>query len=602
MATNQNPTLSRRTLLKTGAGAVAGGTLATGLGTDRSLVGESEALLPALAVVGGAAATGWALREYEVIGSDDPPEGLTPETLKQQVYSTAKKRKSVNQSTFVDNQNILNYMPEAAFSEAKTAALEALNDQKTKDQVQAAGEQAANKHFVTVEKNLLKSWNESVNEFANARSTLVSHPDVGYKDLFTDAYHAFSSAYLDDVRDYYIIETGSPQSVTLPDGSSIDVQRMRFEFKAHSSDYPAKAERFYSPVGDEFNKLQAEYNQPGRGSDPYVPVAGIGGDSFHYLEHAKWNGLWTKLKDAESQILSDLSLWVDNVYDKVQAGEIDTSQLISGVDLANMTDDSVPQAVTDLASLNIPADLDNQATIELDDGTIMAGFLGFTDSTATSGLAPGDSLDPSAVSGDVYMAHDLAEWSTPWTDWDSNKGIDGGLLHLTADPTVVDGQPVDDPSVLIYTVKTTAGETAAFRASDVNKTTNDSGTTVWEIDLSSKLEVKITEVESITITLDTESRYATQRIQQPFTVTETQNGEPVEPGQSRTPQKDDNYITQEEWDQLFEQQKELIDKYEEAKAGGGGFSWPSGPSLPENIWLYAGGFVAGLGILNAITS
>ncbi|QSG06084.1 twin-arginine translocation signal domain-containing protein [Halapricum desulfuricans] len=598
----QDPTLSRRTLLKTGAGAVAGGTLATGLGTDRSLVGESDALLPALAVGGGAAlvaaGTGWVLRDQEVIGKDDPPEGLTPETLKQQVYSAAKKRKSVNASTFVDNQNILNYLPEAAFSEAKTAALEALNDQKTQSEVQAAGEDAANAHFTTIEKNLLDSWSEASREFGNMVATINTHTDVTRENLIKVPIIDYDSADATIERDDHITTT---QTVSLRDGTSYEITSPAVDSKVSESVNHTTYETVIT-----WNPTQIVADT----TDGYKPVdwethVEVTHDStMSYLKYDDWNAVWSDMQSTFDQVLSDLSLWVDNIYGQVQSGAIDTSQVISGVDLANMTDDSVPQAVADLAALNIPADLDNQATVELDDGTIMAGFLAFTDSAATDGLAPGDSLDPSAVSGDVYMAHDLAEWSVPWTDWDSNKGIDGGLLHLTADPTVVDGQPVNDPSVLIYTVATTDGESAAVPASDFSQTTNSSGTTVWEIDLSSKLDNAITSVESITVTLDMQSQYATTQINQPFTVTETQSGDPVEPGQSREPQDDTNYITQDEWDELLKQQEVLIDKYEEAKAGGGagGFSLPSFSQVPENAWMWLVGGIAALAGINAATS
>ncbi|OYR59145.1 hypothetical protein DJ71_25355, partial [Halorubrum sp. E3] len=52
-------------------------------------------------------ALGWALREYEVLGSDSPAEGLTADALEQQANQTSLTRQSTNASTIVDNGTIL---------------------------------------------------------------------------------------------------------------------------------------------------------------------------------------------------------------------------------------------------------------------------------------------------------------------------------------------------------------------------------------------------------------------------------------------------------------------------------------------------------------
>ena len=49
--------------------------------------------------------------------------------------------------------------------------------------------------------------------------------------------------------------------------------------------------------------------------------------------------------------------------------------------------------------------------------------------------------------------------------------------------------------------------------------------------------------------------------------------------ESSEPQTDSNYITQEEWDQLEQQNQELIEKYEESQSSGGaGAGWFEGSS------------------------
>ena len=90
-----------------------------------SPVQNGQAIAPLIigAGVAGSVALGWALREYEVLGSDAPAEGLTADVLKQQVYDVVRARKSNNESTFVDNRNILDGAKNVAYADGKIAAI-----------------------------------------------------------------------------------------------------------------------------------------------------------------------------------------------------------------------------------------------------------------------------------------------------------------------------------------------------------------------------------------------------------------------------------------------------------------------------------------------
>jgi hypothetical protein len=94
-----------------------------------SPVQNGQAVVPLVAVglAAGAVSLGWALREYEIVGSDAPAEGLTGDVLKQQVYQAAKTRKSTNASTILDNQNILDGVKHTAYVAGKISAIEQLN-------------------------------------------------------------------------------------------------------------------------------------------------------------------------------------------------------------------------------------------------------------------------------------------------------------------------------------------------------------------------------------------------------------------------------------------------------------------------------------------
>ncbi|ELZ35284.1 hypothetical protein C473_04099, partial [Halorubrum distributum JCM 10247] len=85
-----------------GVGAAAGvGALGSTARPAAAIDWGSVGKTAVLAAVSPPVALGWALREYEILGSDAPAEGLTPEVLKQQVYEISRTRKSTNASTIV---------------------------------------------------------------------------------------------------------------------------------------------------------------------------------------------------------------------------------------------------------------------------------------------------------------------------------------------------------------------------------------------------------------------------------------------------------------------------------------------------------------------
>ena len=97
----------------------------------------------------------------------------------------------------------------------------------------------------------------------------------------------------------------------------------------------------------------------------------------------------------------------------------------------------------------------------------------------------------------------------------------------------------------------------------------------WEIDLSDDLENSITEIDEVRFFSESdETDIQTARLQEPFTVESITDVGSGSEEQSLTfersePQTDDNYVTQEEWDELQAQNEEIIQRFEDAEGGGG---------------------------------
>ncbi|SDG08823.1 hypothetical protein SAMN04488067_1158 [Halorubrum xinjiangense] len=539
-----------------GIGAV-GSTAAPAAAIDWKDVGT----IAATTVVGGPIALGWALRETELLGSDDPPEGLTADALKQQVYQIVRTRKSTNASTIVDNRNILDGVENNAYTQAKIAAIEQLNDGATESDVLDAANGAIDTYETTVRKNLLKTWNESINELEAVKNSLDDHPDLAYSDALNFFGSTLEFPTAGDSND----RTSGPFEHSLPDGSTITVLSVWM-----SRSDPVEGNIEYSPLEDDGFAFNMDKN-----SRPVTAGASYDGSSVSYLNSDTWTEIWSEMDTTFQNVRDGISTWVTNVYGQVQTGDIEISSLITPSVRAEMLseDETQASAIADLAALNIPIDPEREATITITEtGATLSGTIGLTDES-DGPIESGTTYDPSTFAGDVYFTADVSQLSGSWDGYES--GVDGGTITLTS-------QPYEGT---VYNVTTTAGETVSVPASDFSET--DSGGS-WSYDASGELETAITEVDSVSYeSADDATQYETLQISKEFTVDKLENketGEEVSSSsfESSEPQTDSNYITQDEWNQLEEQNQELIDKYEQSQntgGAGGGFFEGESPDL-----------------------
>lgn len=541
--------ISRRTFIK-GAGATAG-VAAVGMGSSRLEAGpvqEAEAIAPlvfAAAAIGASAVVGWGLREYEVIGSDSPAIGLTPDALENRAYEIARTRESTNASTFVDNMNILNNVKNAAYADAKVAAIEALNAEKTEADVLAAGVANVDDYETTVKKNQLKTWNESAREFESLVTAVNNHSTVTAGDVFDIPQYTLSGT----IETY----TASLVSVdhTLPDGSSFEVMDLDLDVTLEGT--VTEFRFIWSPLGITSDSTGSSDYVEG---DAYVQV-GTSAGVVDYLIRSEWESLYNSTTQVFGSVRTGLETWVSNVYSQVQAGELDTADLLTPRELSEMTtdDETFNQAIADLMALNISVNLEREAEIRLPDiGATLFGSIAVTGDTT---LSPG-TIDPAADSLNYYFTYNVAEGEGTW---DAHQaGVDGGTVTFTKEPF---------PSTL-YLLETTAGETVEFTESGFV----DNGDGTWTIDLSADLETSITDISSLTYYAEsTETDYQTVQLTSPFEIVTFRDSEGTEVESadytSNEPQDDTNYITAEEWKAQEERYLELIDKYEESQSGGG---------------------------------
>ena len=541
--------VDRRTFVK-GLGASAAGAFALGSNrgftTMASANGTLEMGLVSTVVGGPAMLAGWALREYEIIGSDAPAEGLTAEVLKQTAYETARARKSTNASTVVDNQNILDGVEHTAYTNAKIAAIEELNAGSAEADVLDAATTTAETYFTTIQKNLIESWNESIRELEKLRASEADHPDLSTYDLVNP----------DGGTQDYNLTIGS-STHTLPDGTDISVKNIDVEDTARADSDTYRFNETWDLTGSINSNTGSN-----AGKERVIRVVGPD-DYVEYLRFDDWTPIWSPLETTIQNVLDGLSTWVASVYGDVQSGSIEVSELVTPRERASMMaeEEGMSQAIADLIALNMPVDPEREATITISstDATL-TGTFGLSDSS-DGPIETGVTYDPSTFSGDVYFTADMSLVEGNWSAIETS--VDGGTITITSEP--YEGTAVE--------VTTTAGETVTVPAADWT----DNGDGTWSYDASGDLETPITEVGSARFhATATDTSYETIKLEDSFTVDEMVNTQTGEPATSTTftssePQTDSNYITQEEWDELEQQNQELIEQYENTQ-GGGSFS------------------------------
>jgi len=556
MSTNTNfdkTELNRRQLIKT-AGVAAGG-VAVGPRALDSISRDADAIAPFFPAA-FAAGLAWTLRDIKAKTSDPPPDSLGPEALKDQVIQTVRTRKSTNASTLTDNKNLVTYVEEPAFVDGKVAAVKAINNGKTKSEVESAALKAANAHITTVENNFLSTWNESLNELESMVSSLKSEGAGTFISLLQGGNEKAG-----------VPLTFYTTGTQLSDGSSKSVKAVGYD-----SDIKVAAKWKANKI------IRNPYN---------APLEVLVGDNIEYLSSDKWNSTWSEIQTVQTDVTNNLITWVDTAYSNVQSGELNPSELLTPSDLADEYSGENVRAIADLQALNIPNAGGNEATIKLNGpyNSKLTGLLAYSENT--SDLSVGDTVDPSTFSGSWYISHDLSDWQADVTSakYDNQYDIQGGFLRFTEDPKVLYGN--NYTGKVLYAVQTVDNEVARVTPADFGDSqTDDSGNTYWEVDLSSKLNTVTTEADTIfAVYPKDETVYQTQILDETFEILETADGA-LTFEQPREPQTDNNYITQEEWDKFKRQTRENLDSWRDTQTGGGiGFDGPGNllgdlPSFP----------------------
>lgn len=605
-----NKGVSRRNFMR--AAAAGAGVAAAGSVSMSYVPRRVAADVTAWDVVSFGAIDGieWALREMGVIGADEPPDGLSADALENEAHNTTTTRRSTNASTFVDNRNIIDGVNHTAYTDAKIAAVEKLNEGVTQQEVTDAATEVIDEYISTVMTNLFRTWNESVREIRTLVTALNDHPDTVSYNVLVPLIDA--NVPDNDWRHFSLAENTS--DYTLPNGDTFTVELLDYTF-GHNAGFGNDTDESFgmsyaphspqSPQSDTFIEANMA-SDPDTEDFDYYPAIEIRSSGETYLWGATSDGthtgteismgcagVFSDLEDTYTQVSDGMTLWIDSLYSDVQSGSIEVEDVITPAMQAEMMsgEEDYPQVYADLMALNVPVNTERQARVSIPSrSATISGTLAVTDSSIT--LETGTEYDPDAdIDGTVYMTYDVSASNGDWTEYE--PGLDGGIVTFTSEPY----------GGTTYVVSTNSGEAAEVTAEDFT----DQGDGTFTADLSDQLQNNIADVESVEFYPEsTETRYETIQLSEPFLIesftdSEGNEHETATFDHPTEPQSDNNYLTQEEFDQMQSDYEKLIEKYEEQQAaagGGGGGFLPDFDLGANKVVVAAAALLAGYGLLS----
>lgn len=554
----------RAFMRRVGVGTAAAGAVTvggTGAFPEYSPVGTVQAVPPAAIGVGvlGMATANWLLYQYEASAAESADSGMSGDALEYHTWTTTRTRGSTNASTHIDNINLIDGVEDNAYDDGKMAAIEALNDGESKDDILNAAHNAVDIYETTIVKNLLESWNESVKEWNNLYEAIDSHSELD-SDPNTGLLRPYPE---DDYDDWEINTWYNPvtTSIGLADGADLNLEQLKFGGEDVSlSDGGGASWNGDDPMEyymDPVNGWSSDHPPADETDDVFVKVVTEHGE-HNYLHVGEWKNLYDELISTFDSVRDGLSVWLDGVYDDVQSGELEIEDLLTSREWAEMysDDEEYPQAIADLYALNVAmAESGMRYVIEYGD-VELEGVLGYTGDDFTAEV--GNTYIPDNHDGSFYFTYDQSLGVGEWSEYDS--GIDGGEITFTETPhTGVE-----------YHIETNYDETAVVTYDDFE---SENGTYVT--DVSDQLDNTISTIESVVYYADEEhTDWAVIQLQESFTVLELYDSDGNETDSAEfsriEPHTDDNYITQDEWDKRYDDMEDLIADYEDS--GGSGWS------------------------------
>jgi hypothetical protein len=282
-----------------------------------------------------------------------------------------------------------------AWSKGKAAAVKAMNNGANESETKAAAKEAVEDYYTTMEMNLVNSRNDSINKAAYLDEVYKSQGSLSGSFIFARQ-GGLDAGYSDMGTSEFTLVNGTVVTVATPVGTDTDTIKMDWTPGSRTANYTGPTTDFGAAT------LHANYEANVTPSRPDGLV----------VNGTRSAALFSEIANANSQMKSNLDLWVGNYHSSYTAGDINETDLLDPSTLAQefATDYEdtgyYAYAAGDLAVQGTNGTFNESFTIVLNDSTVLNGTL-FTDwePSATGGsFETGTTYQIDNATAPVYFA------------------------------------------------------------------------------------------------------------------------------------------------------------------------------------------------------
>lgn len=363
-----------------------------------------------------------------------------------QITKTALSMKATDESLLRNMSNLLQNAENAAYGDAKVAAIKELEANSSESVVNTFAVNAVDKFYATQQTNLVKHFNLQINKVENMLNLNAGESNLSEK-VFAKVKGDGSYESHNDQNLPTSMPIDGKSSKTLVDGSSLDIEGITYyngTYLPNPQDSTINVDTFTD------KNIILGIKKP---DDTLTP----------FIEFERFNSIWNKIANQHSTVKSDIQTWVTNVYPKYNQGDIDSSDLVTPSDIATMagenTDNGFARTSAELAALGIEG-AKHSYSIRLEgDGKTVNGTVYIQNQNIS--LQIEKTYSPSQFSNPVYMAIENPETGNT------------GTFVVEQDFTILEGVKPNGESVEEVQFRKNNQQTLSEDISEISKQLND---------------------------------------------------------------------------------------------------------------------------------
>jgi phage tail tube protein FII len=348
------------------------------------------------------------------------------------IYESAQ---TVSSQTEVYSTSLDNYLEDTeanALMAGKNAYIRALNNGSSKSAAKTSAKQAVADYYAVKQKNLAKAWENQLAHGSYMRSQANNETNVAawypanttYNTSFTDNYYWGPDSYL-RISNY----SKGTRTLTLTNSSNIDVATFETDGYNAASGRNCYAEWSIDDVGTNRTVICTVDDQPRdfnvTGARVEAPTSDF--SPIQYQNMLDYRKKWEKIDSQKNSVQSELDTFINNTYDKYQAGDIDNSDLVDpylGASRYSPSGDYQAWALSSLLSMgySAPSNLSDFGSMAIEEG-----------GQRHEGILMSDGEPPAGqfVAGSTYDAANIDGSQIILTN-DSKREITGEFTVLSA--------------------------------------------------------------------------------------------------------------------------------------------------------------------------